>query len=107
MQKHTEMTDVIGNKAKAPNMMLRLMIFVILRLVSLYQFVLSPLLGSNCRHLPTCSEYTKDALQTHGLLRGSHYAVKRILRCHPGVAPSFDPVPPVSRTIRPTKNVKG
>jgi putative membrane protein insertion efficiency factor len=101
------MSDVKSNKVKQPNLAVRLMIFMILKLVSLYQFLISPLLGSSCRHLPTCSEYTKEALQTHGLLRGSYYAVKRILRCHPGVAPSFDPVPPVSRTIRPTKNVKG
>jgi putative membrane protein insertion efficiency factor len=101
------MSDVKSNKVKQQNLAVRLMIFMILKLVSLYQFLISPLLGSSCRHLPTCSEYTKEALQTHGLLRGSYYAVKRILRCHPGVAPSFDPVPPVSRTIRPTKNVKG
>ncbi|WP_332925112.1 membrane protein insertion efficiency factor YidD [Candidatus Puniceispirillum sp.] len=107
MEKRTGMSDVKHNKAYAPNLAERVMIFMLLGLTNLYQLLVSPLLGSNCRHLPTCSEYTKDALQAHGLLRGSYYAVKRILRCHPGVTPSFDPVPPVSRTIRPTKNVKG
>ena len=80
---------------------------LLIKLIKGYKYLISPLFGHSCRYLPTCSEYTKEALQTHGLLRGSYYAVKRILRCHPGVAPSFDPVPPVSRTIRPTKNVKG
>ncbi|MDB2390366.1 membrane protein insertion efficiency factor YidD [Alphaproteobacteria bacterium] len=108
MQKHVKkIADAKDDKVQRPNVAVRLAILPVLGLVNLYQYLISPLLGSNCRHLPSCSEYTKDALQTHGLLRGSNYAVKRILRCHPGVTPSFDPVPPVSRTMRPTKNVKG
>lgn len=61
----------------------------------LYQALISPFLGANCRHFPTCSEYAKDAVTLHGPLRGSWYALKRILRCHPWAEPSFDPVPPV------------
>ena len=106
-QQHSIISEAKAVRATTPHMAVRLMIRLIMGFVNLYQLLISPLLGANCRHLPTCSEYTKDALHAHGLLRGSYYAVKRILRCHPGVAPSFDPVPPVSRTIRPTKNVKG
>ncbi len=58
-----------------------------------YQFCLSPLLGANCRHLPSCSHYAKDALNMHGPLRGSYFALKRILRCHPWAEPMVDPVP--------------
>ena len=107
MQQHSKDTDADVTTATPPHVAVRLMIRLTLVPVNLYQVLISPLLGSNCRHLPTCSDYTKDALHAHGLLRGSFYAVKRILRCHPGVAPSFDPVPPVSRTMRPNKNVKG
>ena len=62
-------------------------------LIQLYQLCLSPLLGTNCRHLPSCSHYAKDALNMHGPLRGSYFALKRILRCHPWAEPMVDPVP--------------
>lgn len=62
-------------------------------LIELYQFCLSPLLGMNCRHFPNCSQYAKDALKMHGPLRGSYFALKRILRCHPWAEPMVDPVP--------------
>jgi putative membrane protein insertion efficiency factor len=106
-QQHSIISEAKAASATAPHMAVRLMIRLIMGFVNLYQLLISPLLGANCRHLPTCSEYTKDALHAHGLLRGSYYALKRILRCHPGVAPMFDPVPPVSQTKRPPKNVKG
>ncbi len=64
-----------------------------------YRLFVSPLLGANCRHLPTCSQYAKDAVITHGPLRGSHYTLKRIMRCHPWTKPMFDPVPPVNEML--------
>jgi len=68
---------------------------VLYGLLWLYQACVSPFLGPQCRHLPTCSHFAKDALSLHGPLRGSWYALKRILRCHPWATPVFDPVPPV------------
>jgi len=68
----------------------------LLALIWVYRLFISPLLGPNCRHLPTCSDYTQDALRLHGPLRGGYYAVKRIARCHPWATPAFDPVPPAS-----------
>lgn len=65
----------------------------LLALIWAYRLFVSPLLGTNCRHLPTCSEYAQDALRMHGPLRGGYYAVKRISRCHPWATPAFDPVP--------------
>ena len=71
----------------------------LLALIWVYRLLISPLLGAQCRHLPTCSEYTQDALRLHGPLRGGYYAVKRIARCHPWATPAFDPAPPAaSRT---------
>lgn len=62
-------------------------------LVRLYQIVISPLLGANCRFEPSCSQYAIDALKKHGFFRGSWMAVKRIFRCHPFHPGGYDPVP--------------
>lgn len=61
--------------------------------VRLYQLVLSPFLGGRCRYLPSCSEYAIEALRTHGAIRGSALAVKRVGRCHPFAGYGYDPVP--------------
>ena len=58
-----------------------------------YQVVLSPLLGPNCRYYPTCSQYAIEAIETHGSLRGTWLAIKRISRCHPWHEGGFDTVP--------------
>ena len=65
----------------------------LIAVIWLYRMLISPLLGANCRHLPTCSEYARDALLRHGPLRGGWFALKRISRCHPWATPMFDPVP--------------
>ena len=67
----------------------------------LYRMLISPLLGANCRHLPTCSEYARDALHLHGPLRGGWFALKRISRCHPWAEPMFDPIPEAADDSQP------
>jgi uncharacterized protein len=62
-------------------------------LIKLYQYLLSPLVGSHCRFYPTCSEYAKAAIENHGVLRGSGLAARRLLRCHPWHPGGADPVP--------------
>lgn len=62
-----------------------------------YQRWISPLLGQHCRFAPSCSHYAIDALQAHGLVRGSGLAVRRVLRCHPWNLGGYDPVPRPSR----------
>lgn len=59
-----------------------------------YKLTLSPLIGQQCRFLPTCSEYAAQALITHGPWRGSAMAAGRLCRCHPWGGSGFDPVPP-------------
>ncbi len=63
-------------------------------LIRLYQVALSPMLGNNCRFQPTCSQYSIQAIETHGVLVGSYLTIKRILRCQPLCKGGYDPVPP-------------
>ncbi len=62
--------------------------------VRAYRLVLSPWIGQHCRFQPTCSAYALEALERHGAVRGTYLAIRRILRCRPGAAAGFDPVPP-------------
>ena len=62
-------------------------------LVRLYQWLVSPWLGGNCRFQPTCSEYAITALRRHGVVRGGWLAIKRIGRCQPWGGQGYDPVP--------------
>jgi hypothetical protein len=59
----------------------------------LYKLTLSPLIGRQCRFLPTCSEYAAEALIAHGPWRGSILAAKRVCRCNPWGGSGYDPVP--------------
>ena len=62
-------------------------------LISIYQRLISPLLGPCCRFHPTCSEYAKEALESHGLVMGIWLTIKRLSKCHPLGGSGFDPVP--------------
>jgi len=62
-------------------------------LVRAYRVALSPWLGANCRFQPTCSQYAIEALETHGALRGTLLALRRLSRCHPWGGHGYDPVP--------------
>ena len=59
-----------------------------------YKLTLSPLIGNQCRFLPTCSDYGKQALLDHGPVRGGYLTLRRLCRCHPWGASGYDPVPP-------------
>lgn len=62
-------------------------------LIRIYQRCVSPMLGQNCRFVPTCSQYAVEALRRHGPLKGGWLTIRRILRCHPWGGSGFDPVP--------------
>ncbi len=62
-------------------------------LVKVYQYLISPLLPASCRHTPTCSQYTIDAIKEWGPLKGMWLGMKRISRCHPWGSHGHDPVP--------------
>ena len=68
----------------------------LIKIIKGYKFLLSPLLGNSCRYLPTCSEYSIEALKNYGFFKGTYMSIKRILSCHPikflGGGEGFDPV---------------
>lgn len=61
--------------------------------IRLYQLVLSPLLGRNCRFSPSCSSYAIEALGRFGIVKGGILSIRRLGRCHPFGSSGFDPVP--------------
>lgn len=69
--------------------------YILLGIIRVYQLTLSAFIGRRCRYLPTCSEYTSDAIRKHGAGRGTALGFARICRCHPWGQSGFDPVPEV------------
>lgn len=65
---------------------------VFIMLIRLYQILISPLLGNNCRFYPSCSAYAIEAIEKYGLARGFILAIKRVCRCHPFNRGGYDPV---------------
>jgi uncharacterized protein len=66
---------------------------IALGILRVYRYAVSPLLGPRCRFMPSCSEYAMGALSTHGALRGSWLAARRVCKCHPWHPGGYDPVP--------------
>lgn len=66
---------------------------LLLCLITVYRYTLSPFLGQRCRFYPSCSVYAAEALTKYGPLRGGWLAVKRVCRCHPFHPGGHDPVP--------------
>lgn len=65
----------------------------LLGLIRLYQLLLSPYFGQQCRFTPTCSHYAVEAIDKYGSFKGLVYSIRRLLRCHPWHAGGYDPVP--------------
>tara|TARA_Y100001935_G_scaffold56846_1_gene47452 strand:- start:77 stop:328 length:252 start_codon:yes stop_codon:yes gene_type:complete len=75
---------------------MNILTLILIKFIKAYKFLVSPLLGNSCRYLPTCSDYSIEALKTYGLVKGIFISTKRILTCHPikflGGGEGFDPV---------------
>ena len=65
---------------------------LLIRFIKIYRYFISPLIGPSCRYLPTCSEYSIEALKTYGFIKGFSLSLKRVMSCHPWGNSGFDPV---------------
>ncbi len=66
---------------------------LIIKAIRFYQRKISPLFGPQCRYYPTCSQYAVEAVEKHGVIKGSLLAIARLLRCNPLFPGGYDPVP--------------
>jgi putative membrane protein insertion efficiency factor len=80
---------------------------LLLVLIRLYQLLLSPWLGGQCRYFPTCSAYAEEALRRFGVARGLALTLRRLGRCHPWGGSGYDPVPEAEKTVRPSPARRG
>ncbi len=71
----------------------KIITYLIIICIRIYQLFLSPIIGQNCRYLPTCSEYTLDCIKQFGIIKGALISLKRISKCHPWGSHGYDPVP--------------
>ena len=75
---------------------MKIITIILIKLIKIYKFLISPIIGHSCRYLPTCSEYSIEALKTFGLFKGLYLSLKRILSCHPikflGGGEGWDPI---------------
>lgn len=67
--------------------------WLFIKLIRFYQLFISPLMPPSCIYTPTCSQYTLQAIEKYGALKGSYLGARRILRCHPWAHGGHDPVP--------------
>jgi putative membrane protein insertion efficiency factor len=75
------------------NRVVRWLSYPFIFLIKIYQWFISPLLGSKCRYTPTCSQYGLEAFKKYGPFKGGYLTIKRILSCHPWGGHGYDPVP--------------
>ena len=73
--------------------MLKILNYLLILPIKLYQILLSPLIGPSCRFTPTCSNYAIEAINKHGPIKGFWLSIKRISKCHPWGDSGHDPVP--------------
>ena len=76
-----------------PSWWMTVLVSPFILLIKFYQYAISPLLGSNCRYTPTCSQYGLEAFKKHGLFKGFYLTAKRIISCNPWGGKGYDPVP--------------
>jgi uncharacterized protein len=80
-------------RAMMPSGLSHLLSLPLIIVIRIYQYAISPMLGSRCRFYPSCSSYAVESLQKHGFFKGGWLAVRRIGRCHPWHPGGHDPVP--------------
>ena len=69
--------------------------WLLIKLIHLYRYLLSPWVGNQCRFYPTCSNYAEEAIKTHGTYKGGYLMLRRLIKCHPWHEGGIDNVPPL------------
>ena len=72
---------------------MKLLSSALIIIIKFYKYFISPYVPSNCRYIPTCSEYGVQAIKKHGIFKGGFFIIKRVLTCHPWGGDGYDPVP--------------
>ncbi|WP_111642233.1 membrane protein insertion efficiency factor YidD [Marinimicrobium alkaliphilum] len=67
--------------------------WLLIKLIHVYRYLLSPWVGNQCRFYPTCSHYAEEAIKTHGCIKGGYLTLRRLLKCHPWHEGGIDLVP--------------
>lgn len=88
-----KLLKIFSKKLINMNLLSQLVKMIFLALISLYQSMVSPVIGSNCRFYPSCSKYAYQAIDLHGPAKGFFLTAKRLLKCHPFHPGGYDPVP--------------
>ena len=88
--------------------MIKIFVNLKIKLIKIYKYLFSPLMGNNCRYLTPCSEYYIESLKKYGLYKGSLFGIRRILSCHPfkilGGGLDYDFVPDHAKKNRKKNN---
>tara|TARA_Y100001970_G_C13991214_1_gene728322 strand:- start:463 stop:702 length:240 start_codon:yes stop_codon:yes gene_type:complete len=71
---------------------MNILTYILIKIIKFYKYLISPLLGNSCRYLPTCSDYSIEALRTFGFFKGLYLSLKRIISCNPWGNSGYDPV---------------
>ena len=77
---------------KITNLFLRILTLILICLIRIYQLIISPILKTNCRFIPTCSQYSLESIKEYGPFVGLYMSTKRILSCHPLGKSGYDPI---------------
>ena len=72
---------------------------ILIALIGVYRYLISPLMGNHCRFYPSCSDYAQTAIGRFGVLRGGWMSLRRIGKCHPWHEGGIDPVPEKNKDI--------
>ena len=78
---------------KVLNFIVKLPANILILLIKIYQYTLSPFIGRNCRYTPTCSNYGIEAIRKYGAIKGGWMTIKRVASCNPWGGSGYDPVP--------------
>lgn len=74
---------------------------ILLAPIMVYRYTFSALAGAHCRHMPSCSDYAREAIETNGAWKGGWLTLARLCRCHPWGSHGFDPVPDLRQERHP------